>query len=151
MKLTLLLTFGAVAFAQTPCAQGTFKGTWNGWGATGANTRFQSATTITPANVSTLEVKWVFGFPGQRSAFGQPTVVDGPFAEAKELVAGFSVVTAGSLADVIEIINDWPQLDGHGNVQIEIRQIATAEDLHFSDDQRKRHERMLAQEAAQQQ
>jgi hypothetical protein len=90
---------------------------------------------------------------GARVSFsnGKPTVVDGPFAEAKELVAGFSVVTAGSLAEVIEIIKDWPQLDGHGNAQIEIRQIATAEDLHFSDEQRRRHVRMLAQEAAQQQ
>src|SRR3982751_319307 len=64
---------------------------------------------------------------GARVSFsnGKPTVIDGPFAEAKELVAGFSVIEAGSLAEVIEIVKGWPKLDGHANVQVEIRQIAT--------------------------
>ncbi|MEO7224011.1 MAG: YciI family protein [Devosia sp.] len=90
---------------------------------------------------------------GARVSFsgGKPTVIDGPFTEAKELVAGFSVVNAGSLAEVIEMIKGWPQSDGAGNAQIEIRQIATVEDLGFSDDQQKRYDRMLEQEAAQQQ
>jgi hypothetical protein len=90
---------------------------------------------------------------GARVSFsnGKPTVIDGPFTEAKELVAGFSVVNAGSLAEVIEIIKGWPQRDGHGNAQIEIRPIATAEDLGLSDAQQQRHDEMLAQEAAQQQ
>ena len=90
---------------------------------------------------------------GARVSFsgGKPTVIDGPFTEAKELVAGFSVVTASSLVKVIEMIKGWPQSDGGGNAQIEIRQIATAEDLAFSDEQQKRYDRMLEQEAAQQQ
>ena len=80
---------------------------------------------------------------GARVSFsnGKPTVIDGPFAEAKELVAGFSVIEAGSLAEVIEMVKDWPQSDGHGNVQIEIRQIATASDLGFSEEQQKRYDR----------
>jgi hypothetical protein len=90
---------------------------------------------------------------GARVSFsnGKPTVLDGPFAEAKELVAGFSVVEAGSLAEVIDMVREWPQSDGHGNVQIEIRQIATAEDLGFNDEQQKRYDRLVEQEAAQQQ
>ena len=82
---------------------------------------------------------------------GTVRVIDGPFAEAKELIAGFSLVEAGSLEEVIDMVKDWPRSDGHGNVQVEIRQIATAEDLGFSDEQQKRYDRMVEQEAAQQQ
>lgn len=90
---------------------------------------------------------------GARVSFsnGKPSVLDGPFAEAKELVAGFSIIEAGSLQDVIEMVKGWPQSDGHGNVQIEIRQIATVEDLGFSQEQQKRYDAIVAQEAAQQQ
>ncbi len=90
---------------------------------------------------------------GARVSFsnGKPSVLDGPFAEAKELIAGYSVIEAASLAEVIEMVKDWPQSDGHGNVQIEIRQIATAEDLGFTAEQRERYERVVAQEATQQQ
>ena len=41
-------------------------------------------------------------------------------------------------------------VDGHGNAQIEIRQIITAEDLGFSEEQRERYAKLEA-EAAQQQ
>lgn len=90
---------------------------------------------------------------GARVSFsdGKPTVVDGPFSEAKELIAGYSIIEAASLADVIEMVKDWPQSDGHGNVQIEIRQVATAESLGFDEEQLARYNRLLAQEAAQQQ
>jgi hypothetical protein len=60
---------------------------------------------------------------------GTTTVIDGPFAEAKELVAGFSMVEADSLADVIELVKKWPVEDGHGNAEIEIRQVHEAEDF----------------------
>ena len=75
----------------------------------------------------------------------------GPFAEAKELIAGFSVIEANSLEEVIDMVKDWPRTDGHGNVQIEIRQIATAGDLGFNDEQQDRYNRLVEQEAAQQQ
>lgn len=90
---------------------------------------------------------------GARVSFsnGKPSVVDGPFAEAKELIAGFSVIEAKSLDEVIELVKGWPQSDGHGNVQIEIRQIATAEDLGFDESQQERYDRLVEQEAAQQQ
>ncbi len=85
---------------------------------------------------------------GARVSFanGKPTVVDGPFAEAKELIAGYSIIEAGSLAEVIELVKDWPPSDGHGNVQIEIRQVATAESLGFDDEQLDRYNAMVAQQ-----
>jgi hypothetical protein len=89
---------------------------------------------------------------GARVSFssGKPTVVDGPFTEAKELIAGFSIIEANSLQEVIDMVKQWPQRDGHGDVQIEIRQIATAEDLGFTEEQRRRYERIAAQEQQQQ-
>ena len=81
---------------------------------------------------------------------GKPTVIDGPFAEAKELIAGYSIIEAASLAEVIEMVMDWPQSDGHGNAQIEIRQIATAESLGFDEEQLDRYNRLVTQQQQQQ-
>lgn len=52
---------------------------WNGWGADKSNTRFQPAAAagLTAATVPTLTLKWAFGFPEGRQAFGQPTVMGG--------------------------------------------------------------------------
>jgi hypothetical protein len=89
---------------------------------------------------------------GARVSFsrGKPTVVDGPFAETKELIAGFSIIEASSLAEVIGMVTQWPPLDGHGNVQIEIRQVITAEDLGFSEEQKERYAKLEAEQAQQQ-
>ena len=89
---------------------------------------------------------------GARVSFanGKPKVIDGPFAEAKELVAGFSIIEAKSLAEVIEMVKLWPQSDGHGNVQIEIRQVVTAEDLGFTDEQLDRYNRVVQTQMQQQ-
>ena len=81
---------------------------------------------------------------------GKPTVKDGPFTEAKELVAGFSIMEADSLAEVIELVKQWPQSDGHGNVQVEIRPILTAKDLGFSPEQLERYARLEAEQSQQQ-
>jgi len=89
---------------------------------------------------------------GARVSFsnGKPTVIDGPFAEAKELVAGFSIIEAASLAEVIEIVKTWPQSDGHGNVQVEIRPVITADDLGFSKEQRERYAKLVTEQMQQQ-
>ena len=50
---------------------------WNGWGNDMQNTRYQPNTTITPANVGTLKLKWAFGIQDTNSVSGQPTVVGG--------------------------------------------------------------------------
>ncbi|MGH3761688.1 YciI family protein [Actinophytocola sp.] len=68
---------------------------------------------------------------GARVRFGKekPTVIDGPFTEAKELIAGYTLVQADSLADVVELVKKWPKEDGGGNVTIEIRRVAEPEDF----------------------
>ncbi len=55
------------------------KASWNGWGADEINSRFQppASAGITAADVPLLKVKWAFGFPTGRTAYGQPTVVGG--------------------------------------------------------------------------
>ena len=51
---------------------------------------------------------------------------------------------------MVELVKQWPLSDGHGNVQIEIRQIVTAEDLGFSEEQKERYARLEAEQAQQQ-
>ncbi len=52
---------------------------WNGWGATPANERRQSAAAagITAQQLPHLELKWALGFPDATSSWAQPTVVGG--------------------------------------------------------------------------
>ena len=84
---------------------------------------------------------------GARVSFsnGRPKVIDGPFAEARELIAGYSIVEAGSLQEVIDLVKDWPPSDGHGSVQIEIRPLWTPEGLGFDDEQLERYEKLVQQ------
>lgn len=63
------------------------------------------------------------------SGTAKPTVLDGPFAEAKELIAGYSIIEVASLDEAIEWVKKWPVEDGHGNAEIEIRRIAEADDF----------------------
>jgi PhnB protein len=60
---------------------------------------------------------------------GRPTVIDGPFTETKELVAGFSIIDVASKEEAVEWVKRWPQEDGHGQVEIEIRPLYEIEDL----------------------
>lgn len=60
---------------------------------------------------------------------GRPTIVDGPFAEAKELIAGYTVIDVASWEEALEWVKQWPPLDGNGNVQLELRQFVSAEDF----------------------
>lgn len=89
---------------------------------------------------------------GARVSFsgGKPTIVDGPFSEAKELIAGYSIIEAKSLAEAIDLVKDWPVSDGHGNVQIEIRPLATAESLGFTEEQQDRYDRLVQEQMQQQ-
>jgi polyvinyl alcohol dehydrogenase (cytochrome) len=52
---------------------------WNGWGATLANERRQSAAAagMTAQQLPHLELKWAFGFPDATSSWAQPTVIGG--------------------------------------------------------------------------
>ena len=58
----------------------------------------------------------------------QRTVVDGPFAETKELVAGFWLWQVKSKAEAIEWVKRCPK-PHNGDCEIEIRQVFEAEDF----------------------
>ena len=64
-----------------------------------------------------------------RFSNGTPTVVDGPFTEAKELVAGFTMIEVASREEAIEWAKRWPTIDGHGNVELELRQVYELSDF----------------------
>lgn len=68
---------------------------------------------------------------GARVSFrnGTPTVIDGPFTETKELVAGYTVIDVESKDEAIAWMKQWPTIDGHGNVQLELRQLFEHEDF----------------------
>ena len=56
---------------------------------------------------------------------GNASVVDGPFAETKELVAGFWILEVSSREEVLEWVKKAPFRDG----EVEVRQIFTTEDF----------------------
>jgi hypothetical protein len=67
---------------------------------------------------------------------GKPTVVDGPFAETKELIAGFWLIQVKSKEEAIEWAKRVPfDPDVHmgGEGQIEIRQVFELEDFGSSE------------------
>ena len=57
------------------------------------------------------------------------TVIDGPFAEAKEVVAGFTIIQAKSLADAIELVKRTPNVFPNGKAEVEIRKLMDVEDF----------------------
>jgi hypothetical protein len=76
----------------------------------------------------------------------QRKVVDGPFAETKELVAGFWLIQVKSRDEAVEWVKRVPFRDG----VIEIRQVFEAEDFGpaLTPELRKAEERLRAQTAA---
>jgi hypothetical protein len=48
----------------------------------------------------------------------QKTVTDGPFAEAKDVVAGFTLVEARNLDEAVELSKDCPILESGGSVEV---------------------------------
>ena len=46
------------------------------------------------------------------------TVTDGPFAESKEIVGGYVHITAGNLAEAMEVARDCPGLDYRMAVEV---------------------------------
>jgi len=57
------------------------------------------------------------------------TVVDGPFAETKELVAGFMIIRASSKEEAIEWVKHAPNLSPNGKAEVEIRKLMDIEDF----------------------
>src|SRR6266404_1035948 len=75
---------------------------------------------------------------------GKTTVIDGPFAETKELVAGFWLWKCKSKQEAIEWLKRAPF---DGGTEIEIRQVFEAEDFgaEFTPELREQEERLRAQ------
>jgi hypothetical protein len=59
----------------------------------------------------------------------QITVIDGPFAEAKEVVAGFSIIKVNSLKEAIEWVKRVPNVFPNGEAEVEIRKLMDVEDF----------------------
>ena len=57
------------------------------------------------------------------------TVVDGPFTEAKELIAGFWIWQVKSLEEAIEWVKRAPNCSPGGEGEVEIRQVFEMEDF----------------------
>jgi hypothetical protein len=75
------------------------------------------------------------------------TVIDGPFAETKELIAGFWLWQVKSLDEAVEWLKRAPFDQG---AEVEIRQVFEAEDFgdEFTPDLREQEERHRVQAAA---
>jgi hypothetical protein len=56
-------------------------------------------------------------------------VIDGPFTETKELVAGFSIIQVRSLEEAIEWVKRAPNLSPNGEAEVEIRKLMDVEDF----------------------
>ena len=74
------------------------------------------------------------------------TVIDGPFSETKELVAGFWIWQCESLQEAIAWVKRCPN-PMPGDSEIEIRQVFTADDFGdaFTPELREQEERLRAQ------
>ena len=86
---------------------------------------------------------------GKRVLFsgGRKTVTDGPFAETKELVAGFWMFQVKSKEEAIEWVKRCPNPFPGTESEIEIRQVFEAEDFgaEFTPELRQQEERVRAQ------
>ena len=80
---------------------------------------------------------------------GKRTVIDGPFAETKELIAGFWLWQCKSKAEAIECVKRCPDPMPGDDSEIEIRQVFEAEDFgaEFTPELRQQEERLRVRAA----
>ena len=65
---------------------------------------------------------------------GKRTVIDGPFAESKELIAGYTLIQVKSREEAMEWTRRFPNPAGEGrHAEIEVRQLFELEDFAPSD------------------
>ncbi len=78
---------------------------------------------------------------------GKPTVTDGPFAETKELIAGFWLIQAKSWKEAL----DWAKRVPFREGEVELRQVFEADDFGdaFTPELREQEERLRSEIAAQ--
>jgi hypothetical protein len=82
-----------------------------------------------------------------RFSAGKVSVVDGPFDDTRDLVAGFWIWTCKSKQEAIEWVKRVPMPMASGEAEIEIRQVFEAEDFgeEFTPELREQEERQRAQ------
>jgi hypothetical protein len=89
---------------------------------------------------------------GKRVKFSgaKRTVIDGPFTETKELIAGFWLWQVRSLDEAIEWVKRCPNPFEEGESEIEIRQVFEADDFgaEFTPELREKEERLRKQMTA---
>ncbi|WP_434300746.1 YciI family protein [Corallococcus exiguus] len=80
---------------------------------------------------------------------GKPAIVDGPFTETKELIAGFTLIQVKSRAEALEWLKRWPSMDAGGNVELELRQVFEDDDFgaEFTPELREQEARIREQAA----
>jgi hypothetical protein len=85
-----------------------------------------------------------------RFSGGKPIVIDGPFAETKELIGGFWIWKVNSMDEAIEWVMRCPSPEGAVEEEIDIRPIIEGEDFwaEFSPELQEQDKRMRAQAAA---
>jgi hypothetical protein len=91
---------------------------------------------------------------GKRVKFSgaKRAVIDGPFAETKELIAGFWLWQCKSMAEAVEWVKRCPNPMPNEDSEIEIRQIFEAEDFgaEFTPELREQEDRLRAEMARKQ-
>jgi hypothetical protein len=82
-----------------------------------------------------------------RFAGGQKTVVDGPFAETKELIAGFWLWQVKSMEEAVEWVRRCPDPMPGEESEIEIRRVFSMEDFGeaMTPELRAQEERLIAE------
>ena len=85
-----------------------------------------------------------------RFSGGKRTVIDGPFAETKELIAGFWLWQVRSMEEAIEWVKRCPNPFPGKESEIEVRQVFEAEDFgaEFTPELREQEKRVMEQAAA---
>ena len=85
---------------------------------------------------------------GKRVRFSgdKRTVIDGPFTESKELIAGFMIWQVRSMEEAIEWVKRCPN-PHEGESEVEIRQVFDAEDFgaELTPEMKERGQRLRAQ------
>ena len=68
---------------------------------------------------------------GARVSFSgdERTVTDGPFAETKEVIAGFTIIQVKALGEAIELVKRTPNVFPNGKAVVEIRKLMDVEDF----------------------
>jgi len=81
---------------------------------------------------------------------GKPTIIDGPFSEAKELIGGYAMINVKSEQEALDWVKRWPAMDAGGNVQLELRRVFEDDEFgdEFTPELREREQRMRAEAAA---